>query len=445
MEAKNLPKNIELEQNVLGSLLIDKNVIPFVIGLLKDEVFYDIKHQRIFQSIKKMYDKNLSIDITTVAQYLQTDQTLAEVGGAYYLSKLTDSIIRTDHVNTHIQMLVELYKLRQAYMLIKQTEHQFLDVDNESLELISSLNSKLLSLQEFGNIDEKTIDQVVLSVIEKRNMAQSGQLLGYKTGFDELDSTIAGWCKPDMVVVAARPGAGKTAFMLSTAYHLAIVQMLPTAIFSLEMSSEQLVERLESISSQVPLKRLRMNNLNDYEKKVLLQTDDKILQAPLYIDDTGAINIQQLRAKATIMKQKYGIKLIFIDYLQLMTGVGKSNQNREQEVSTISRGIKALAKELEVPIIALSQLSRRVEERADKIPQLSDLRESGSIEQDADIVIMLMRPEYYEMTEPVEIKGKEYSPEGLLICKVEKNRHGITTNIALRFIGETVTIQNHTI
>ena len=186
-----------------------------------------------------------------------------------------------------------------------------------------------------------------------------------------------------------------------------------------------------------------MNNMNDYEKEVVLKADDTILQAPLYIDDTGGISIGQLRSKATILKQKYGIKIIFIDYLQLMQGQGKTNQNREQEVSTISRNIKALAKELEVPIIALSQLSRRVEERADKIPQLSDLRESGSIEQDADIVLMLMRPEYYEMKESIEIKGREYSPDGLLICKVEKNRHGITTNIPLRFIGETVTIKNY--
>lgn len=443
MEAVNLPKNIELEQNILGSLLIDKNVIPLVIGMLKEEVFYDLKHQRIFRTINDMYNRNIAIDLTTVAQMMSNEQSLTDVGGAYYLSKLTDSIVRTNHLNTHIAMAVELYKKRQTYLLLKSVEHQFLNIDNESLDLISSLNSKLLSLQEFGNIDEKLIDQIVLSVIEKRNMAQSGQLLGYKSGFDELDATIAGWCKPDMVVVAARPGAGKTAFMLSTAYHLAILQMLPTAIFSLEMSSEQLVERLESITSQVPLKRLRMNNLNDYEKKVLMQSDDKILQAPLYIDDSGGLNIQQLRAKATIMKQKYGVKIIFIDYLQLMTGVGKSNQNREQEVSTISRGIKALAKELEVPIIALSQLSRRVEERSDKIPQLSDLRESGSIEQDSDIVLMLMRPEYYEMTEPVEIKGREYSVENLLICKVEKNRHGSCTNIPLRFIGETVTIQNY--
>lgn len=443
IEAVNLPKNIELEQNILGSLLIDKNVIPLVIGMLKEEVFYDLKHQRIFRTINDMYNRNIAIDLTTVAQMMSNEQSLSEVGGAYYLSKLTDSIVRTNHLNTHIAMAMELYKKRQTYLLLKSVEHQFLDIDNESLDLISSLNSKLIALQEFGNIYEKTIDQIVLSVIEKRNIVQNGDILGYKTGFNELDTTISGWCKPDMVVVAARPGAGKTAFMLSSAYHLAILQGIATAIFSLEMSSEQLVERLESIASQVPLKRLRINNMNDYEKGLLLKADDQILTAPLYIDDSGGMNIQQLRAKATIMKQKYGIKIIFIDYLQLMSGVGKSNQNREQEVSTISRNIKALAKELEVPIIALSQLSRRVEERADKIPQLSDLRESGSIEQDADIVIMLMRPEYYEMTDPVEIKGKEYATEGLLICKVEKNRHGITTNIPLRFIGETVTIQNH--
>lgn len=443
MEAVNLPKNIELEQNILGSLLIDKNIIPLVIGMLKEEVFYDLKHQRIFRTINNMYNRNIAIDLTTVAQMMVNEQSLSEVGGAYYLSKLTDSIVRTNHLTTHIAMAVELYKKRQAYLLFKQTEVEFLDMDSEVIDLLSTVNSKLISLQEFGNIYEKTIDQIVLSVIEKRNIVQNGELLGYNTGFDELNSTIAGWCKPDMVIVAARPGAGKTAMMLSSVYHLAILNNIATAIFSLEMSSEQLVERLESISSQVPLKRLRTNSMNDYEKGVLMKTDDQILQAPIYIEDTGGISIQQLRTKAIILKQKYGIKVIFIDYLQLMKSQGSSNQNREQEVSNISRGLKALAKELEVPIIALSQLSRRVEDRADKIPQLSDLRESGSLEQDADIVIMLMRPEYYEMTEPVEIKGREYPTQGLVICKVEKNRHGQTCNIPLRFIGETTTFQNY--
>ena len=407
MEAVNLPKNIELEKNILGSLLIDKNALPLVIGLLKEEVFYDLKHQRIFRTIQDMFNRHIAIDITTIAQKMASDESLTEIGGAYYLSKLGDNIVHTNHLNTHIEMVVELYKKRQSYLLLMSTVNTFLDADTESLDLISSLNSKLIGLQEYGNLYEQTIDKIVLSIIEKRDMAQKGELLGYNTGFDELNTTIAGWCKPDLVIVAARPGAGKTAFMLSTAYHLSVIGKLPIAIFSLEMSSEQLVERLESISSQVPLKRLRMNNMNDYEKKVLMQTDDSILMAPLHIDDSGGLNISQLRAKATIMKQKYGIKVIFLDYLQLMSGQNKSNQNREQEVSTISRGLKSLAKELDVPIVALSQLSRRVEERADKIPQLSDLRESGSIEQDADIVIMLMRPEYYEMTEPVEIRGKK--------------------------------------
>jgi replicative DNA helicase len=245
-------------------------------------------------------------------------------------------------------------------------------------------------------------------------------------------------------VIAARPGMGKTAFMLSSIYHLCILNKIPTAIFSLEMSSEQLVERLESITSEIPLKRLRMNNLNDAERKILLKTDDKILLSPLHIEDMGGISISQLRAKATIMKQKYGIKVIFIDYLQLMSGQGKNNQNREQEVSLISRSLKSLAKELQVPIIALSQLSRRVEERADKMPQLSDLRESGSIEQDADAVIMLMRPNYYEMTNPIEIGGTEYATNDLVICKVEKNRHGTTKNLPLRFLPETMTFIDYT-
>ena len=443
IEATNLPKNTELEKNILGSLLIDKNALPLVIGLLNEDVFYDLKHKKIFSTIKSMFDKHISIDITTIAQKLQGDKAMDEVGGAYYLTKLTDNIVHTNHLNTHIEMVVELYKKRQAYLTLIQKSSEFLHPDTESLDSISSLISKLLGLQEFGNIYEQTIDQIVMQVITKRDMANKGELLGFDTGFTELNSTIGGWCAPDMVVVAARPGAGKTAFMLSSVYHLAIVKSVSTAIFSLEMSSEQLVERLESISSQVPLKRLRMNILNDYEKEVVMKADDQIIQAPIYIDDTGGLNISQLRAKATILKQKYGIKVIFIDYLQLMSGQGKSNQNREQEVSTISRNIKALAKELGVPIIALSQLSRRVEERADKIPQLSDLRESGSIEQDSDIVIMLMRPDYYEMKETIEIRGKEYHPEGLVIAKVEKNRHGQCVNIPLRFIGETITIQNH--
>lgn len=443
MEAVVLPKNIELEQNILGSLLIDKNVIPLVIGMLKEDVFYDLKHQRIFRTLNDMYNRNIAIDITTVAQMMSNEQSLSEVGGAYYLSKLTDSIVRTNHLNTHIAMAVELYKKRQAYFLFKQSEVECLDMDSEVIDLLSSVNSKLIGLQEFGNIYEKTIDQIVLAVIEKRDMAQKGELLGFNTGFTELNHTIAGWCKPDMIIVAARPGAGKTAMMLSSIYHLAILNSVPTAIFSLEMSSEQLVERLESIVSQVPLKRLRTNNMNEYEKVELMKADDKILQSPIYIEDTGGISIQQLRAKATVMKQKYGIKVIFIDYLQLMTANSKQNQNREQEVSTISRSLKALAKELEVPIISLSQLSRRVEERTDKMPQLSDLRESGSLEQDADIVIMLMRPSYYEMTEPVTIGGTEYDSQSLVICKVEKNRHGVTKNIPLRFIGETVTFENN--
>jgi replicative DNA helicase len=439
MELVNLPQSRDLEKSILGAILMDKRTLPLVVGHLKTEVFYDLGHQKIFGVIKKMYDDGVYVDITTLNQKLKDDEAYKELGGAFYLSKLTDNVTGTHNVNSHIEMLIEVYKKREAFMLFKQSEYECLDNESEAIDLLSAVNSKLIALQEFGNIHEKTIDDVILALNYSRDKAQNGELLGYDTGFSELNNTLAGWCRPDFVVIAARPGMGKTAFMLSTIYHLCILNKIPTAIFSLEMSSEQLVERLESITSMLPLKRLRMNSLNDAERKVLLKTDDKILLSPLHIEDMGGISISQLRAKATIMKQKYGIKVIFIDYLQLMSGQGKTNQNREQEVSLISRSLKSLAKELQVPIIALSQLSRRVEERGDKMPQLSDLRESGSIEQDADAVIMLMRPNYYEMTNPIEIGGTEYATNDLVICKVEKNRHGTTKNLPLRFLPETMT------
>jgi replicative DNA helicase len=439
MEAVTLPYSKELERNILGAIILDKRVLPLVVGHLKTEIFYDLGHQKVFSTIKKMYDDNVSIDLSTIAQKLVNDETVKELGGAYYLSKLTDNVTGGSHITTHIDMVVELYKKREAYMLFKQSEMECLDNESQAIDLLSSVNGKVIALQEFGNIHEKSIDDVIMTLNYARDKAQSGELLGFNTGFEEINNTLAGWCKPDLVIIAARPGMGKTAFMLSTIYHLCIVQKVPAAIFSLEMSSEQLVERLESITSMIPLKRLRMNLMDDEERRILLKSDDKILLSPLHIEDTGGIGISQLRAKATIMKQKYGIKVIFIDYLQLMSGQNKTNQNREQEVSLISRSLKSLAKELGVPIIALSQLSRKVEERADKMPQLSDLRESGSIEQDADAVIMLMRPNYYEMTNPIEIGGKEYATNDLVICKVEKNRHGSTKNIALRFLPETMT------
>jgi replicative DNA helicase len=442
MNVLNLPKNIELEKNILGALLMDKKSLSLVINYLKEDIFYDYKHQLVFRVIKDMYDKNIPIDLSTVFQRLvdtkQTDQV-----NAYYLSEMTKDVVTTAHLETHIELVIELYKRRMLVSLGSELMVGASDGDNSTVDFMGEVSKKLIQLQEFGNIYEKMMEDIILSLNYNRDMAQKGGLLGYNTGFNELNNTLCGWVKPDLVIVAARPGMGKTAFMLSSIYQLACKNNIPTAVFSLEMSSEQLVERLESIGSELPLKWLRMNNLDDTQRKVLLRTDDLLLTSPIHIEDMGGISVTQLRAKATILKQKYGIKVIFIDYLQLMSGTGKSNQNREQEVSYISRSLKALAKELEVPIIALSQLSRRVEERGDKMPQLSDLRESGSIEQDADAVIMLMRPHYYEMTEPIEIGGKEYPTNDLVICKVEKNRHGSTRNIALRFLPETMKFEDY--
>jgi len=444
MNVIDLPKNTEIERNILGSLLIDKKSLSLVINYLKEDIFYDYKHKLVFRTIREMYDKNIPIDITTLYQRIvdakQTDQV-----NAYYLSELTKDVVSTAHLETHIELIIELYKRRMLVVLGGELVVGATNGESETMDFMAEVSKKLIQLQEFGNIYEKMMEDIILSINYTRDMAQKGGLLGYNTGFEELNNTLCGWVKPDLVIVAARPGMGKTAFMLSSIYQLACLDSVPVAVFSLEMSSEQLVERLESIGSQLPLKWLRMNTLDTTQRKVLLKTDDLLLTSPIHIEDMGGISVTQLRAKATILKQKYGIKVIFIDYLQLMSGTGKSNQNREQEVSYISRSLKALAKELEVPIIALSQLSRRVEERGDKMPQLSDLRESGSIEQDADAVIMLMRPHYYEMTEDIEIGGKEYSPSDLVVCKVEKNRHGQTRNLALRFLPETMTFTDYNI
>ena len=442
IQVQDLPKNLEVERNILGSLLIDKKSLSLVINYLKEDIFYDYKHKLVFRTIREMYDKNIPIDITTLYQRIidakQTDQV-----NAYYLSEMTKDVVSTAHLENHIELIIELYKRRMLVLLGGELVVGATNGEAETMDFMAEVSKKIIQLQEFGNIYEKMMEDIILSINYSRDMAQKGGLLGYNTGFNELNNTLCGWVKPDLVIVAARPGMGKTAFMLSSIYQLACLDSVPVAVFSLEMSSEQLVERLESISSQLPLKWLRMNTIDDAQRKVLLKTDDLLLTSPIHIEDMGGISVTQLRAKATILKQKYGIKVIFIDYLQLMSGIGKSNQNREQEVSYISRSLKALAKELEVPIIALSQLSRRVEERGDKMPQLSDLRESGSIEQDSDAVLMLMRPSYYEMTESIEIGGKEYDPTDLVILKVEKNRHGQTRNIALKFKGDTMTFTDY--
>ena len=223
MEAVLLPQNKEIEKHILGAILIDKRVLPLVIGHLKAEVFYDLTHQKVFEAIKTMYNQGVSVDISTVAQKLQSDIDIKNAGGAYYLSKLTDGVVSSRHINTHIEIIIELYKKRQAYLLLKQTEIECLDNDSQSLDLLSTVNSKLIALQEFGNIHEKTIDDVILSLNYARDKAQSGDLLGFNTGFEEINSTLAGWCKPDLVIITARPGMGKTAFMLSTIYQLRIV------------------------------------------------------------------------------------------------------------------------------------------------------------------------------------------------------------------------------
>jgi replicative DNA helicase len=280
----------------------------------------------------------------------------------------------------------------------------------------------------------------LFELAKQRDKSTADGQIGINTGYNSLNALISGWVAPDLIILAARPAQGKTAFMLNTIINV-LKQKIPVGIFSLEMSGEQLVNRLLSLDSGIAHSKLRHNHLVEEEVVRLMKSEARMEKFPLYIDDSPSLNIRDLRSKATIMKRKYGIKFLCIDYLQLMSGVDRKG-TRETEISEISRGCKIIAKELNIPVLALSQLSRAVESRNDKLPQLSDLRESGSIEQDADSVIFLMRPETYNIKE-IEIRGSTYSSDGICVVKIGKNRHGSLKTLPFKFIGDSMSFKEH--
>jgi replicative DNA helicase len=289
----------------------------------------------------------------------------------------------------------------------------------------------------------KDIGYFGMKVLDQHAMVKNTGVLGIKTGISELDKAACGLVSPDLIIVAARPGAGKTAMALSITYNISVKQKIACAWFSLEMDGTQLVRRLVSMDTGIPHEAIRNGTTTSEQDRIIGESVDKISYSPIHIEDRTSMNIRDIRTRASLLKKKHNIGLVIVDYIQLMSGIDSKGKNREQVVSEISRGLKCLAKELEIPVIALSQLSRSVETRGDKMPQLSDLRESGAIEQDADSVMFLMRPEYYGMTEPVEIGGTEYPVQRLAICSIAKNRHGQTKNIALEFTGNTMTFTDH--
>ncbi len=436
------PQAVDLEQAVLGAMMLEKNAVTETIDILSQESFYDPKHQYIFAVIKDLFGTSKPIDILTVIDKLKRNGELEAAGGAAYVSQLTSRVASTAHVEFHARIISEKHIKRELIRMCTEVMRDAFDDTNDVFDVLNKAEGDLFKIAE--NNMGKAVDvmqNVVREAIEEIEAASqnSDGISGIPTGFFELDKLTSGWQRSDMIVIAARPAMGKTAFVLSMARNTAVDHNQGVAIFSLEMSSVQLVKRLIASETRLSAEKLRKGDLRDDEFQQLHTRISKLATAPLYIDDTPGISIFDLRAKCRRLKMQYDIQMVIIDYLQLMTAGAKTQGNREQEISSISRSIKEIAKELNVPIIALSQLSRSVEQRGgDKRPVLSDLRESGAIEQDADIVSFIYRPEYYGFMQDEE--GNSNAGVGEII--IAKHRNGALDSVRLRFIGQYARFDN---
>lgn len=427
------PQALDLEEAVLGALLLDREALTSVIDILRPEIFYKDAHKIIFQAISALFEESEPIDMLTVTNKLKTMGSLQEVGGPYFITELTRRVGTPANIEYHARIIMQKYVLRELIHVSSATIKEAFEEKSDVFELLDSAEQSLFDISEKNfrreSKDMKGLVQEAIKEIEIAKDAE-GKLRGVPSGFTELDRITAGWQKTDLVVIAARPGMGKTAFALSLSRNAAINEY-PVAIFSLEMGAVQLTTRLISAETEVKGEKLKKGDLKDYEWAQLNSRVRNLENAPIYIDDTPALSIFELRAKCRRLKEQKGIELIVIDYIQLMRA-GDGAGNREQEISQISRSLKALAKELNVPVLVLSQLSRAVETRGgNKRPQLSDLRESGAIEQDADMVIFIYRPEYYDLLADDEVKGK-----GEII--IAKHRNGSLDSVFLNFIGEYI-------
>jgi replicative DNA helicase len=431
------PQAIDLEEVVLGAMMIDKKGVDEVIDILSPEAFYKESHQYIFEAILKLFRSSEPVDLLTVSSQLKKDEKLDMVGGDFYLISLTQRVSSSAHIEFHARIILQKFIQRSLIKISNEIIEQAYDETVDVFDLLDESEAKLYEVTQ-GNVKKstETAQSLVIQAKKKiQDISNKEGLSGIPSGFDKLDKLTSGWQPSDLVIVAARPGMGKTALTLSMARNIAVNANIPVAFFSLEMSSVQLITRLISSETGLSSEKLRTGTLQKHEWEQLNVKVKALEEAPLYIDDTPSLSIFDLRAKARRLASQYGIKLIVVDYLQLMTaGGGQKGGNREQEISTISRNLKALAKELDVPVIALSQLSRAVETRGgSKRPLLSDLRESGAIEQDADIVSFIYRPEYYKID---EWDDDERSPtEGQAEFIVAKHRNGGLENIRLKFIG----------
>jgi replicative DNA helicase len=438
------PQAKDLEEAVLGAVLIEKDALTAVVDILKTDTFYVEAHKKIYEAILNLFSKSQPVDILTVAEELKSSGDLESVGGQAFIAGLTERVASAANVEHHARIISQKYIQRELINISTTIVNEAYEDTTDVFELLDKAEQNLFSIadQNLRRSSETMTDLVAKAIKNLEELRENGsESIGVPSGFQQLDAITSGWQNSDLVILAARPGMGKTSFALSLIRNAAVDFDRSVALFSLEMSSLQLVNRLISIETELPMEKLKKGNLAMHEWQQLSVMVEKLVDAKIHIDDTPAINIFELRAKCRRLKSQHEVGLFVIDYLQLMSGTNADGKgsNREQEISQISRSLKSIAKELNTPVIALSQLSREVEKRGgSKKPQLSDLRESGAIEQDADMVIFLYRPEYYDMNEDAD--GN--SLKGIAEVIIAKHRNGALATVPVRFIDKFAKFQD---
>ena len=441
---KQPPAATEVEMSVLGAMLIDENAVPKAVEILKPDSFFDKKNKNVFEAMSSLYEANEPIDTVSVYEELKKSGKVDDAGGAVYLSKLTQDVSSAANIDYHARVVLEKWILRQLISTSITIANSAYEGKEDVFDLLDAAESKIFQISEEGIKESfKSMDKAVKEALELIEAIHSKTMSTFSvpTGFIELDDLLGGFQKSDLIIVAARPSMGKTAFAMSAARNSAIEHNIPIGIFSLEMSTIQLATRLISAEARINAHNVRTGKFRAEDGAKISRTVHKLSKAPIYIDDTPAISILELRAKARRLKNDKKVGLIIVDYLQLLSS-SFHMESREREISTISRSLKSLAKELNIPVVALSQLNRQVEARTDKKPMLSDLRESGSIEQDADVVLFLYRPEVYNITQYSGGDMNGESTEGIAEVIVGKQRNGPIGEVKLRFIKDYARFEN---
>lgn len=441
------PQAIDMEEAVLGAMLLEKEAVTAVIAILTPDAFYIEKNQLVFLAMLRLYKQNLPIDILTVSAELKKEGELEMVGGAYYVSSLTSRLGSGANVEFHARIILQKYIARETIRLCTATIKRAYNPSEDCFDLVQDHSNDMEAM--LGGVTKADISDVgkvhAESIFEMKDHLDKGlEISGVRTGFRAVDKFTSGWQDGDLIIIAGRPGMGKTAFARACALRAAYEYGIPSAYFSLEVSKQQLVKGCQAYLTDISFSKLVKNQVNAEELAYVGARCAHLFETPLYIDDTPALSLLDLKTRATRLVEKFGVRQIYVDYLQLMTtGEGEGgNRNREQDVSTISRNLKLLARKLKVPVIALCQLSRAVEATGSKRPNLSHLRESGAIEQDADAVIFCFRPEYYDKEGQTEIAGQTFMNRGLFIAIWGKHRAGDVGDIVMGFQGTAAKVVN---